>query len=305
MKFVQVIKVILGFQFITGALSEGWYLIDTTSCTGDFYNAVKGYMDSAQKWAEEICDILEPYIQDPSQRPNDRFMDLAFKMFGNNDLQTMMNVHNNRNPWWTDQERDPGDLEIFCSADHIVHQDNPASPDAAWWDITRDSPVDNDDIALGHKDPKGTLLATAHVAVPDGDQEKFPQHWSEYIVINPYKLRKAVDKGTLFADKRVRKASSPSLLSRIRRAYNWHWHDITPVDILKTLDINMIHELSHLVACGDAIDVRGDDSYGWDNALAIRQTDNSETLTFFVIIDQLNRHYNLDVDDNGKIVKIT
>lgn len=111
------------------------------------------------------------------------------------------------------------------------------------------------------------------VAVPDGNQEKFPSHWSEYIVLHPDKLRKAVDKQNLFDDKRVQKAG-PALLSRIRRKWTWY-NDVTPADILKTLDIQMIHELGHLVACGNADDVKGDNSYGWDNVLSIRQMGNT------------------------------
>lgn len=111
--------------------------------------------------------------------------------------------------------------------------------------------------------------------MPDGNQQSFPSHWSEYIVYHPNKLRKAIDKQIIFNDKRVQKASSLSLLSRIRRAYDWHYRNVTPADMLKSLDIQMIHELSHLVACGDSIEVRGDRSYGWDNAFSIRSQENA------------------------------
>lgn len=64
-----------------------------TNLAGDMYDTMKSYMDSAQKWAEEICDILEPYIQDPNQRPNDRFMNLAWRLFGANDIATMDGIY--------------------------------------------------------------------------------------------------------------------------------------------------------------------------------------------------------------------
>lgn len=64
-----------------------------TSLAGDLYNSVKGYMDSAKKWAEEICDIIEPWIQNPDHKPDDRFLDLAMRLFGANDVSTMTNLY--------------------------------------------------------------------------------------------------------------------------------------------------------------------------------------------------------------------
>lgn len=50
-------------------------------------------MNTAKQWATDVCDILEPYVYAPNTPPNDRIMQLATRIFGANDIDTMFDVY--------------------------------------------------------------------------------------------------------------------------------------------------------------------------------------------------------------------
>ncbi|KAK7978106.1 hypothetical protein PG988_005596 [Apiospora saccharicola] len=250
---MKIINIISSFQCITGALGANRYLIDRTSCIfnieGNLYDTVKSYMDTVQNWADEICNILLPFINDPNQRPNDRIMTLATRVFGDTDHDTMLDVYNrlnpirlyvhidtdNRAPWWKNTGRDNQDL---CGPHRRAKE--PVDPDVTWWDTTRDCPIGNKDALLDLNDQQDTTVAITCGAVSDGNQQKFPQHWSEYIAMSPTALKKTIDKDDTFSDNRIQKAQSPSLLSRIKRkASNAR---VKQVDLLDTIEVSLIHE---------------------------------------------------------------
>ncbi|KAK8134496.1 hypothetical protein PG984_006508 [Apiospora sp. TS-2023a] len=130
---------------------------------------------------------------------------------------------------------------IKTYADHIVVQAKPVDPDVTLWDTTRDCPIGNKDALLDLKDPQDTTVAITCGAVSDGNQQKFPQHWSEYIAMSPTALRKTIDKDDTFSDNRIQKAQAPSLLSRIKRkASNAR---VKQVDLLDTIEVTLIHEV--------------------------------------------------------------
>ena len=60
---------------------------------GDWYDAMKHWMDSVQTWASELCSILEPYVGPPHIPPDNRIMQLATRVFGTSDVTTMTDVY--------------------------------------------------------------------------------------------------------------------------------------------------------------------------------------------------------------------
>ncbi|KAE9982927.1 hypothetical protein EG327_005668 [Venturia inaequalis] len=53
------------------------------------------------------------------------------------------------------------------------------------------------------------------------------------------------------------------------------------------LDATLLHEFSHVVEAGSSEDTEELNSYGWDNALDIRRSDNAENLMFFATATKL------------------
>lgn len=55
---------------------------------GAVYDQVKLYADAAIKRAELVADVLRPYIEDPNNKPDDRILKQAKRLFGNDDVAT-------------------------------------------------------------------------------------------------------------------------------------------------------------------------------------------------------------------------
>ncbi|KAK8863058.1 U1 small nuclear ribonucleoprotein C [Apiospora arundinis] len=252
---MKLTKVILGLQCITGVLGYHRYVIDRTSCTGDQYTAVKSYMDNLQAWATDICDVLGPYVQPPNTPPGDRIMQLATRIFGANDVDTMLNVYtrfdairsyvytdvDNRSAQWKSQ-RDSVDVDIFCSPNHIIYKDGSNDPSVQYWDTTRDSWINNNDILLGLFDPEVPDIAITASAVPDGNQESFPENWSEQIVFHPDHLQLAIAKGYAFGQDRIEKALDATLFARIQRRNARKGKNVAQVDTINGMESTMLHE---------------------------------------------------------------
>ncbi|KAK8039626.1 hypothetical protein PG993_008037 [Apiospora rasikravindrae] len=242
---------LLYLQYITGVLGAGRYVIDKISCTGNLYANVNGYINNIQQWAAEICITLEPYIQDPTpaNRPDELFMDLVVRLFGKDDLPTLHDLYSrydgmrqyvlvdvdNRSNWWKYSEREPSDLEVFCNPDYIIWKTNPQDMSAQWWDPTRDCPVQNENLLIKIKSANTPVIAVASPAVIDGNQERPSPS-------TPGKLQKAIDKEITFNDKRVKKALSPSLYSRVKRKVKRTDKLFKQVDLLDTVEMTLVHE---------------------------------------------------------------
>ncbi|KAK8107254.1 uncharacterized protein PG998_009267 [Apiospora kogelbergensis] len=293
MKFTNFI---IGFQLIVGALCAS--------------RNIEVWMNTAKQWATDVCDILEPYVYAPNTPPNDRIMQLATRIFGANDIDTMFDVYrrfnmiryytewsgtfDTKDPGWK-QTRDNGDLEIYCNADHIIQRSDSVDGGVTYWDTTREEWISNDDPLLDLKDPSSVTVAVTSPAKPDGNQLEFPENWSEYMAFNPSRLQTTVEKGNIFDDNTVAKALSPSLLRRIQRRNARAGNTMCQIDILNTL--------THLVRCGASEDLLDTGSYGWHHIREIQSTNNAENLAYFAMIIQLQRTYKLDVDDDGNIVE--
>ncbi|KAK6827196.1 hypothetical protein PG987_010537 [Apiospora arundinis] len=314
-----IIAVIAGFQYITGALGAWRYVIDKPSCAGNLHDSVKSLMDTVQQWAHEVCDTFAPYINDPSQRPDDRVMDLTTQIFGNNNMETIVDLYNRFNrirsyqyyeidnrDWTWAQQRDNSDLEIFCSGDHIVMNHNAIDPSVMYWDITRSCPIANDDLLLVLHEEDVLESAVTCSATPEGDQQVFPEHWSEYIAFHPAYLQDAVNSPYTFAD-RIEAAKSPALLhlARTREQDPIRRERITPFDLLLAPEQVFLHEMTHLVTCGASLDIAGPDSYGWVAIRTLQNIHNADNLAAFAMIHQFNRHYNIKVSDSGKLRSIS
>ncbi|KAK8093964.1 hypothetical protein PG997_000649 [Apiospora hydei] len=244
--------VLLYLQYIAGVLGAGRYVIDRISCSGTLYNSVKGYMDTVQQWATDICNPLEPYIEDPTpaNRPDETFMNLvaghAYYADGLGRFDAMRQYVlvdvDNRSEWWKNSEREQSDLELFCNPDYIIWKNSPVDGSVTWWDPTRYCPIKNDNMILDLKLPSTHLLAVSCPAIIDGNQERWPVRWSETITFQPQKLQNTIDKDVTFNAKRVQKALAPSLFSRIKHKFKRTGKSFKPVDLLDTTEMTLVHE---------------------------------------------------------------
>ncbi|KAK8086457.1 hypothetical protein PG994_001431 [Apiospora phragmitis] len=232
-------------------------------------------------------------------------------------------------------QRDNQDLEIYCDADHIIQQPYPIDPDVTWWDTTRFCPVGNNAPILQLKDPASHALAVCSSAVPDGNQEMFPPNWAESFAWNSRQLITSIDQGYIFGLERIQKVLYPSLLTLVRQASGEYGQYMKQIDLLGTLEFTMVEvraracttdadylpllHFSHLVRCGSALNLRGSDSYGWASVIELQTAQNAgetmspmprgpaweNNLAMFALIVQLIRHWNIDVDDDGKLVQFS
>lgn len=55
---------------------------------GEVFDQVKFYADAAVNRAGLVADVLRPYIQDANNKPDDRILKQAKRLFGGDDVAT-------------------------------------------------------------------------------------------------------------------------------------------------------------------------------------------------------------------------
>ncbi|KAK8129706.1 hypothetical protein PG999_002086 [Apiospora kogelbergensis] len=248
MKFTNFI---IGFQLIVGALCASRsmpFKLTPVILANGWSNNIEVWMNTAKQWATDVCDILEPYVYAPNTPPNDRTMQLATRIFGANDIDTMFDVYRRFNMirYYTDwsgtfDTKDPGWKQTRDNGD--LRSDS-VDGGVTYWDTTREEWISNDDPLLDLKDPSSVTVAVTSPAKPDGNQLEFPENWSEYMAFNPSRLQTTVEKGNIFDDNTVAKALSPSLLRRIQRRNARAGNIMCQIDILNTVETTLTHEAS-------------------------------------------------------------
>ncbi|KAK7953482.1 hypothetical protein PG988_014176 [Apiospora saccharicola] len=140
------------------------------------------------------------------------------------------------------------------------------------------------------QDPEGNWI-------DDWDPKK-----PEVIVINPQYLRSLQEKGfPRYNDDLINHARLDTARKAAERAAGVEIQ--ASIDLLNTLEITLLHEISHLGTMNWAEDV-DDDCYTWDNAVRLQTCTNAENVALFVVATDLTKNHNLKVTKSGMIEPI-
>lgn len=311
----MMLKRFIFLALVQVAFAGNRLVIDKRSCVGAVYDQVKLYADAAIKRAELVADVLRPYIEDPNNKPDDRILKQAKRLFGNDDVATAGTLFAHydaiRKYVWVDvdnwstewkKDRDQFDLQIHCDASHIVPWTGVTEPNVHWEDSVQDTPVEDGAAILDFKDADTT---TQGVTSPGKGKPGEP--WQpgspEVITFKQNYFDTAIEQNAIFDLDHIKKAARTDALARVKMILFLRFRKPAQVDILDTPDFVLLHELTHTVVGGDASDTDGDNSYGWLNCVRLKDIGNAESLAFFALTVDLIQNYGYDVDDKGKLKK--
>ncbi|KAK7998863.1 hypothetical protein PG991_014538 [Apiospora marii] len=76
------------------------------------------------------------------------------------------------------------------------------------------------------------------------------------------------------------------------------------IDLLNTLKLTLLHEISHLGLMKWAIDKEEPRCYTWDNAVRLQTCRNAEIFALFIVVSDLIKNHGLRVTASGMIEPI-
>ncbi|KAF7542203.1 hypothetical protein G7Z17_g11792 [Cylindrodendrum hubeiense] len=282
----MMLKFYLCLAFVQVVFGANRYVIDSVSCKDDAVNAaVRLYMDNAISKAGLVAKILAPKAH--------------FEPIGK---YVYVDIDNRSDAW--KQTRDKSDLEIHCNGDYITPLQDSPEPNINWRDEIQGLPVLDDDSILNIKDEKTILVAVTSPARTWKEGETWPDNIPEVITFNPWYIKHAVEKKSIFNSDRIKKALQPSLLKAIKIKFQRYTHAAN-VDTLDTPELTLIHELTHTALGGLSRDTGGSKSYGWYNCVRLKDVDNADNLAYFALVVDLIQNYKYEVDDKGNLQSFT
>ncbi|KAK8046311.1 hypothetical protein PG996_014375 [Apiospora saccharicola] len=199
---------------------------------------------------------------------------------------------------------------IVCNANHIekAHHDEPNTNNV---DTIQNLPVLDGRLVLKIRDGTADSRVMAATSAKTEPMEQDPEgNWiddwdpkkPEVIVINPQYLRSLQEKGfPRYNDDLINHARLDTARKAAERAAGVEIQ--ASIDLLNTLEITLLHEISHLGTMNWAEDV-DDDCYTWDNAVRLQTCTNAENVALFVVATDLTKNHNLKVTKSGMIEPI-